>query len=834
MNLIALSLFALQSGTIGAGAEPQLIRVEGSETIAWTWSFAGVPHFAVSLDGENVARVAATSYDIKLRYAEFDPVAGTPLIPISLASQGTSNLRIVQFATQPLDAYRDRIEAMGAEVHRFLANHAFVITASDDAASRIAREPFVRWVGPYQPAYKLDEQILSDVRSGSVPTRRYVIQVLESGPEMKATVAGRIEALGGTVHQRIPDGYLFEATLTSGQLLQVVAMDEVFWVDLWGLPETDMNNAREIGGGNFIRTVEGFEGEGVRGEIMDTGIRRTHQDFSNPALIIHGASGGTSSHGTSTTGIIFGQGRANPMGTGMMPKGQAIFAWYNLYNNRYTHTAELLQDPYNAVFQSNSWGDPRTTQYTNKSFELDDIIFQNDFIITQSQSNAGTQNSRPQAWAKNIVSVGGVYHRDTLTKSDDSWNRGASIGPAADGRIKPDLTHFYDLIFCPTSSNDTAYTTSFGGTSGATPIVAGHFGLMFQMWKNGVFGNYAPGDTVFEARPHFTTAKAIVINTAEPYAFTGTGHDLTRTHQGWGMPNLQALHNMRNNIFIVDEDNPLTNTQTATYKMFHVAGSPFRATLVYADLPGTTSSSQHRINDLSLKVTSPTGDVYWGNNGLLEGVWSTTGGSANTKDTVENVFVENPGSGIWTVQVIASEINQDQHVETQQTDADFALVVTGVRVCAGASGVNVTQGVVVGGNLQSLGRSDNSRLTIESRLPTSVAEPSATAVITSTVPHAPGANGTLEFFIESRTEFPANTARTIEMFDYDLGRWVVVDSSAPTGSDSQTAIVIGVNADRFVRDNDLQAMARVSWYDRGVTSARWTSDIDHVKWRVLL
>ena len=44
----------------------------------------------------------------------------------------------------------------------------------------------------------------------------------------------------------------------------------------------------------------------------------------------------------------------------------------------------------------------------------------------------------------------------------------------------------------------------------------------------------------------------------------------------------------------------------------------------------------------NLKVVSPSAVVYWGNHGLLEGNWSTPGGGANTVDTVENVFVNNP------------------------------------------------------------------------------------------------------------------------------------------------------------------------------------------------
>src|SRR5690606_26937170 len=57
----------------------------------------------------------------------------------------------------------------------------------------------------------------------------------------------------------------------------------------------------------------------------------------------------------------------------------------------------------------------------------------------------------------------------------------------------------------------------------------------------------------------------------------------------------------------------------------------------------------------------------------------SSGGSANTRDPVENVFIEDPEPGIWSFSVIASEINQDAHRETVTQDADFALVVSGVE-----------------------------------------------------------------------------------------------------------------------------------------------------------
>ena len=117
-------------------------------------------------------------------------------------------------------------------------------------------------------------------------------------------------------------------------------------------------------------------------------------------------------------------------------------------------------------------------------------------------------------------SIGGIRHFGTLSTADDSWTSGASIGPAADGRIKPDVNYWYDGIFTTTTGN--TYTTGFGGTSAATPEVAGVLGLMVQMWSENVWGTNPTGSTVFERQPHASTIKALLVNNAQQYPFTGT------------------------------------------------------------------------------------------------------------------------------------------------------------------------------------------------------------------------------------------------------------------------------------------------------------------------
>lgn len=667
----------------------QVIAVPDTPILLYLWEEQldngnTVPFYRISLDGQTFVRTTDTSYELGLRYAHFDPLIQVPSVDPILTADDDTHLFIVQFYTQPLEEFKEAITNLGGIVHHYVAQLAYLVKMNESIRAQVEALPYVRWVGPYHPAYRLEEFMIDNLEMAEqvYPLQCYNIQVL--AVEQKDIIANRIKVLGGTVNRADAGKFLLEATLTPDQLFEVVRWNEVLFVDRWGQYDVDMNIAREIGGADYIESVAGYNGSGVRGEVFDNGFNLDHVDFQSRPLIEHG-SVGSASHGASTSGICFGDGTGNPQARGLLPAGQGIVADYNYVGlagtNRYIHSGELIEDPYYAVFQTASVGSPRTTQYTTISADTDAAIFDFDLVHCQSQSNAGDQMSRPQAWAKNIISGGGVYHYDTLDKSDDCWCYGASIGPASDGRIKPTFTHFYDNILTTSWPGSADYTTSFGGTSGATPIIAGHVGLFFQMWSDGIFGNEVdPNGTVFENRAHFTTAKAMLINTADQYPFSGPNHDKTRMHQGWGMPNVKNLYDLREKIYVIDETDVLNSFDIAQHSIAVTAGEPaLNVTMTYADPPGNPAvQTQHRINDLTLKVISPNNTIYYGNNGLLDGVWSTSGGSPDTKNTVECVFIENPEPGVWTVEVHADEIIEDGHVETPEMDADYSLVITGI------------------------------------------------------------------------------------------------------------------------------------------------------------
>ncbi|MFC2141082.1 PKD domain-containing protein [Acidobacteriota bacterium] len=660
-----------QERTIQLARSPVQVLLKGDES------------YRISLDGKSFSRELPQRHQIRLRHQVFDPLVNPPRLTETQAAADVK-LYIVQCVTQAIPAYQNEITAAGGEICGTLPHQSLIVAMRGETTSKVRAMLFVRWVGRYHYSYKLAPGLDKNASKTMEDTfTRYSIWLTKKNK--KNEVAKFIESIGGEVVKKAKSRRM-EANLTQGQLVQVAVLAQVLAIDLWTPIEEDMNIVRDISGGDYLETVQGYTGQGVRAEVCDGGLRTTHVDFQSNPPMIHCGNSSSTSHGTPVTGIVFGDGTGNSNARGMIPDAQQpIFAAYGCFSDRYAHTQELVNPSgsYRAVFQTNSWGNTRTFYYTTISAEMDEIIFDLDILICQSQSNAGNQDSRPQAWAKNILSVGGLRHYNTLDRGDDCWCTSASIGPADDGRIKPDIWHFYDYTIAPYYTSDTSYT-EFGGTSGATPITAGHMGLIFQMWADGVLaGGPGQGRDVFNSRPHATTAKALVIHSAYQYPFSGTSHDKTRMHQGWGMADVQNLYDMAqdhnwNFPVLIDESAVIAPLETHTYNVNANGTDPLKATMVYADPPGVPGASVHRINDLSLKVTAPNGTtVYWGNNGLDVGVWSTSGGSSNTLDTVENVFVQNPTAGTWTIQVLADEVVEDGHVETGAIDADYALIVSG-------------------------------------------------------------------------------------------------------------------------------------------------------------
>lgn len=803
------------------------------------WSEGTDDFSALSCDGGPFARVAPVSRDLKLRQGSFDPVRSMPAIAPVLRAPTECGTVIVQFVSQPFQDYRDAIVGLGGIIENYLPDNAYVVEIASDKLDEVRALPYVRWVGPLHPQWRLDEQIVRGLELGTLRKDTYNLQVAGDSPSTKLRVAAEVMLAGGRILSSPPKGTLMTVELSPAALVNAARIDGVLFIDPEGRPEPDMDNVRAMSGATGVATVAGYRGQGVRAHVIDAGFRATHVDTAG-RVIVRGNSAETN-HGTATTGILWGNGSGNSTGTGVMPLAQGVFSVYVqdwIGADRLAFTEDTV-NTYNCVVESNSWGDTLTGAYTTVSSYMDEIVYKTDLCILNSMSNWGNNVLvRPQAWAKNVVSIGGVNHFDDSDKSNDAWQSTGSIGPAADGRVKPDLCFYFDAIFCPSDRTDTAYTSAFGGTSAATPAAAGCFGLTFQMFADGLFGNTCLGSSVFENRCHASTAKALVVNQA--YTYPNSQNDIERMRQGWGLPNVRNVFDTRDEMFIVDETDVLENLQSKSYPLYVSPGTPaLKASMAYTDYWAAPNAQPTRVNTLTLKVTDPNGAVYYGNNGMvaLFDASNTTspGGGPDAKNNLQNVWVKNPAAGKWTVTVSADSVVADGRPETPGvTDADFGLVVSGVKYSVIPATVAAYRPLcVTSGGTTEIYKSDNTNVLL--RTPLQAAQQQfiqSGVVVTGTSPAANPAS--LRLVAEGQTNLTSNRFK-VRYWNYQAGDWEdVSDTAATTNTDSAVTVSPSGNLSRFVDQTTNQIQAAV-FFERDTTLPAvqsWASKLDHVRWFV--
>ncbi len=611
---------------------------------------------------------------IHLKYQAFSPANGEPDMPATLMASMDNPVRLVQ-VTGPLTSEEIlSLEDAGATLLGYMQQNTYIAQVPGSALKSLEALPVVVWTGHYHPAYKIQAGLLQRTED-QIEVNMVIFRALDDEARRKE-IHDAVNSLGGEISFEDPYSMAIRALVSPTAIPGLAALPQVSWIDRYDPPVTNMNNIRNTTGAN-IALSGGFNGSGITGEVKDNGIDQGHPDFGN----LVGTYGGpvVDSHGTCTFGIVFGDGSGSSNATGMMPNGSGVFCdWYVSRGGSLNN----LTNTWGGVFQSNSWSQGWTdSSYDSYSQEDDQAIVDYDAMMFYSASNSnygvGAETCSVDAAAKNTVAVGAVFHQNTATLSDDQWeNHGSGStpgqGPAADGRIKPDLCGFFDWIYCTDRTGSAGYSSTnyyddFGGTSGACPIVAGAAGLTYEMYESNHFGNN-PG----HGTPHSATIKAMLIANAYQYSFS----DATRYQQGWGLVDVGRIHDAGTSMFIQDGGNPLSTGQSwSTAVARYSVSEPMKISLVWNDEPGESSSSKALINDLDLTVTSPGGTVYRGNVGLVSNLYSTSGGSSDRLNNVENVFIQSPQSGTWTIQVSAYNVAQDND-PAAGVNQDFSVVAS--------------------------------------------------------------------------------------------------------------------------------------------------------------
>ena len=472
----------------------------------------------------------------------------------------------------------------------------------------------------------------------------------------------------------------------------------------------------------------GVDGSGVTVAIVDSGVDGGHEELDHAVvgctdyrptrgvlLPVTGErvnscqteaspSNDPGGHGTHVAGIVAGDGSSGEgddfrYGQGVAP---GVDLWVQnaigLGSSRpgmidlYAESAER-----GAVVAQNSWGPAGSPRGYDADTRDTDVVVRDaapdaeghqplGLVFSVMNGSGGTSTQGSPDEAKNIIGVGGTGS-DRGRGGDDLCTCSAH-GPALDGRLLPDLVAPGQQVQSTASSHGTSCRTatdlppSHGpctGTSMASPHVTGAYSLFVQRWREAHAG----------ATPSPALVKAALVNSATDLSrFGGVDADdrplgpIPNNQQGWGRLDIGALMRSLDAGVVAQDQGVLLDTSGASHDVVLEAidpSQPLRVSLVWTDAPGHGMGGElpALVNDLDLRVSD--GTTTWLGN-VFAGGWSTSGGTADGLNNIENVYLQQPGTGPFTVTVSAANLLGDGVPSSGDgTDQDFALFVSNAR-----------------------------------------------------------------------------------------------------------------------------------------------------------
>jgi hypothetical protein len=408
-------------------------------------------------------------------------------------------------------------------------------------------------------------------------------------------------------------------------------------------------NVGAIGNGTYFGNYETYGAD----TLYDFNMKgRQHPTLSDNSV---------NDHGTNCAEIV---GAANNRDEyedrGMAPGVTAMYLdWYNRVENNYNNNNIRPLTSNHSV----GWTAGQVT-YNNDSRELDRITrLLGGYIHSYSAGNNGTSgpfNGYPAGWA-NLTGAIKVNKNNFTTHSaaapglHHTWTNN---GPAADGRLKPDI--------CAEGGEGSSY---------ASPGVMGLVNILYETYT-----------TTYGTFPRSDVAKAVILNTAIDLDKKGIDFKT-----GFGVINPIRATRAIQQQHIFTGTMPAGSTGSASYTLNIPAGLREGKILLYwHDFPGTVGAAKALVNDLDLIVLSPAGDTIrpWCLMPTPATVYNLPTRRLDTLNNVEQVTLDNPVAGTYTILVKGSRVPQGPQLFVVTYDLlpyhiEITNPVAGFRVARG-------------------------------------------------------------------------------------------------------------------------------------------------------
>ncbi|MBV6438543.1 MAG: hypothetical protein EPGJADBJ_00167 [Saprospiraceae bacterium] len=388
-----------------------------------------------------------------------------------------------------------------------------------------------------------------------------------------------------------------------------------------------------------------YNGEGVSILVRDDGPIGPHIDFKGRLSNLTG-SGSDGNHGDGVGGIFAGAGNLDPSVKGMAA-GATVYAIR--YTPEFQDQTLPLHLNQNVTITNTSYSNGCNAGYTMAAQTVDQQLFQHPTLMHVFSAGNSNNISNCQSYgagnqwgnitgghkmAKNAIATANLNPDATLVSS-------SSRGPAYDGRLKPDISANGNEQASTDPNN--AYIT-FSGTSAAAPGIAGCLAQLTHAYKQLTNGQ----------EPETALLKAAILNTANDLGNTGPDFKF-----GWGHVNAsRALRLLEENRFLwgqADHGQQITHTLQIPANVREA-----RLMVYWADPPAAINADKALLNDLDLSVTATDDAIHlpWKLNPTPNAIIlaQPAGRGRDSLNNTEQVVIENPVPGAYTVQINGAEV----------------------------------------------------------------------------------------------------------------------------------------------------------------------------------
>jgi subtilase family protein/Big-like domain-containing protein len=598
--------------------------------------------------------------------------------------EDSMNLYIVAFNGPVKDYMKNGVTKLGVELIEYVPDFAFLARIEPETLFDVLQLSYIEDVVMYLPEFKINPFF-----NDGIDAEEIIVKIATF--DDSSILDDDILNFGGTKLDFTENEVIVKlnfndienfANLNSVKYIEPV-IEHVLYND----------KAKNYMGVNDI-TDSGYKGSGQVVGVCDTGLdtgvndSSMHSDFQGRIDDIYSLGRSTADdthgHGTHVAGSVLGSGeKSDGQHKGIAPEAHLVFQSILDSNGGLGGLPSDLNDLFEqaensgANIHTNSWGAPVNGEYNGESQDVDEYVWNNDdMIILFAAGNDGDGKNGGTVYnsigspgtAKNCITVGACEnYRPNMPETrwgnvgddPDQIAPFSSRGTCEDGRTKPDIVAPGTWILSTKSSvapDDSFWSTYndyyayMGGTSMSTPLTAGAVAVARQYMQEE--WNHTPSAAMM---------KAAIINGG-----TNLGLGFPSRDQGWGRINLKDSLSSKEYEYIDQDYNLSTGgSENFTYSI-ESTNTPLRITLVWSDYPGSVTASKALVNDLDIKVTSPSGTIYYGND-----FTKPYNSKYDRLNNVENVWINSPEIGDYTVKIKGYNVPQGPQPFALFSSADF-------------------------------------------------------------------------------------------------------------------------------------------------------------------